>query len=214
MARRSERGGAFKLRGVFLTSYVILWLLMGVTLILIILLYRQFGLMLMPGRQRVSLAGLDIGAAAPPLGVEFVNGNRPPAIDWRPYRGEPTPAAWVVIFAQPGCPICEGLLDEAQLKTIPGSWPEVQFMWLDSRALPPDVRPDGWSLAVDSDGTAAQAMEVPGFPFFYLVNADGRVASKGVVNNAREIEALVRTGLGGHARDMGLAPAPASRGGA
>lgn len=72
---------------------------------------------------------------------------------------------------------------------------DVEFVWLDSRPLPADVEPAGWSVAVDAQGAASAAMEVPGFPFLYVIDARGHVAAKGIVNSVDEIRTLVRRGL-------------------
>jgi hypothetical protein len=189
-------GGADLLRGVFVTSYLVLWVIVAVLVILVLLLYRQMGLILMPGRQRISLGGLDLGGVAPALGIRFVNRDRSPTIDWRPYRGESPPAAWAVLFATPACPICKGLLDDGGLAAVADSYPEVEFVWLDSQPLPEDVRPEGWSVAMDSEGSASVAMEVPGFPFLYVIDSRGHVAAKGIVNTADEVGTLVSRGLG------------------
>lgn len=183
------------MKGVFLTSYLSLWVVVSILAILVVLLYRQIGLILMPGRQRTSLSGLDLGAVAPALGVRFVNRHRSPAIDWRAHQGEFAPSGWAILFATPECPICKGLLADGDVNGLADSRSDVEFVWLDSRPLPADVQPAGWSVAVDSEGLAAAAMEVPGFPFLYVIDARGRVAAKGIVNSVDEIRTLVRRGL-------------------
>ncbi len=64
----------------FWLSYATLWLFVVVTMLMVLLLYRQFGLMLMPGRQRLELGGLDIGSVAPILPVEFPNRRDAPLL--------------------------------------------------------------------------------------------------------------------------------------
>jgi hypothetical protein len=39
----------------FWVTYIVLWILVVALVLMVVLLYRQFGLMLMPGRRRMSL---------------------------------------------------------------------------------------------------------------------------------------------------------------
>lgn len=96
------------MKGVFATSYLVLWMVVAILAILVVLLYRQIGLILMPGRQRISLSGLDLGAVAPALDVRFVNRQRSPAIDWRPHQGESALSGWAVLFATRGASDMQG----------------------------------------------------------------------------------------------------------
>jgi hypothetical protein len=56
---------------VFWITYGVLWIILALVAILVILLYRQFGLLLMPGGRRISYGGLDIDASVPVLPLSF-----------------------------------------------------------------------------------------------------------------------------------------------
>ncbi len=170
----------------FLSTYVILWVVVAIQLLLLVLLYRQFGMMLVPGRSLVSAAGLDLGAPAPIVdSMDPASGSKTP-LDWK--AGQSIKLA---IFAREGCPICSSLREpEANLSELHSAWPDVDFLWFDSKARGVDDYPDGWKPLVSPELTAHDAMKVPAFPFAYLV-VEGRVAAKGVVNDRNDVDSLV-----------------------
>ncbi len=53
-----------------IVSYLALWAIVIALTLLVLLMYRQFGLLIMPGRLRASLAGLDTGAHVPTLAFD------------------------------------------------------------------------------------------------------------------------------------------------
>lgn len=55
-------------------SYVTLWLLVAILTFLVLLLYRQYGRSLLSAKERLGLAGLDIGAKVSPLPVSDASG--------------------------------------------------------------------------------------------------------------------------------------------
>ena len=179
------------MRGLFLTSYAVLWALVLLTILLVILLYRQFGMIAMPPRRRMAMEGVDLGAEAPALPMTFINRDRPSVLDWRPFHGEPAPDYWLVLFAEPSCPICQGLITGKHLDSLASEWPDVEFVWLDGKPLDDDLWPRDWVVAFSSDDTALRAMEIPAFPFGYVVDSRGRVQAKGLVSSVSELTSLL-----------------------
>jgi hypothetical protein len=49
----------------FWFSYAVLWIIVIMLSLLVLLLYRQFGLTYMSGQRRINMQGLDVGARAP-----------------------------------------------------------------------------------------------------------------------------------------------------
>jgi hypothetical protein len=180
------------MNGIFWTGYVMLWVLCIVSLLLNVLMLRQYGTMILPGRERVSMGGLDRGKLAPALGVRFENRNRPPVIDWRPFPGEGTPSLWAVLFASPDCNICKGLLEAGQLDEVARKNPSIEFIWVDERPVPVEHALRDWAMAVDEGNKAAAAMDVPAYPWMYIVDAEGKIQDKGVVNKAGDVNLGVR----------------------
>lgn len=184
------------MKALFWSSYAILWLLVIVLAGGVLLLYRQFGLMLMPGSRRADLAGLDVGAKAPPLALDFLQNGRAPVLDWDGSESGSPRAGWVVVFANPGCSICRGLWDAASdLGTLAHKWPALEFVWIDGRPREGDP-PQGWTVAVSEDQRASEAMDVPVFPFVYAIEPGGIVSAKRLVNEPEHLSLLVDEAFG------------------
>jgi hypothetical protein len=180
--------------GVFWATYVVLWIFVVSLLFAVLLLYRQFGLMLMPGRKRMSLNGLDIGAAAPPLALTFSDAKEPQIVEWGRRSNAGPRLGSLLVFALPLCPLCEEL--SRTVGVLPSVWPDVEFIWIGEAPPPLLARPGGWRLALGDGQQAHEAMEVPGSPFVYAIKPDGTVGAKGLINNASEMSSLLMEGFG------------------
>jgi hypothetical protein len=186
---------------VWIISMSLLWLAVIVLTVLVLLLYRQFGLAYMSGRARAGLQGLDLGARARPVALTTLDGSDY-AIDWSAApRDAATAGATVLVFAQPTCPACGDLAKDAA--SLPPAWPASRFVWVDGTVTgrPPravDSAP-GWIVGTAEGDAVHQAWEVSGSPFAYVVGDSARVAAKGVVNTAADLERLLANVLGaGH----------------
>lgn len=173
----------------FLITYVVLWIITAALVVLVVLLYRQFGLMVMPGGRRVNLGGLDIGARAPSLLLRLEN-RQELVYDWRGtgYADWPYDATCAV-FGVPMCPICDSLVQEdANLELLATRHPSTQFLWVDSADAPRHALPANWVAASSAKSEAHRAMDIPNTPFMYVVATDGRILAKGLVNQISDIE--------------------------
>jgi hypothetical protein len=173
--------------GPLLASYLVLWALVLALIILVLLLYRQFGLILMPGRARTSLGGIDVGSKAPAIALRGPLGENM-VVD----GADSKPRA--MLFASPGCPICRELGRDPELASFVRDTEEGDFIWID-REPPPVLVSDNWMVGLDSDGAAGSVMDVPGYPFLYVLDRAGHVAAKGIVNTGEEIRTLVTSVL-------------------
>lgn len=177
----------------FWASYAAMWLMIALLAILVTLLYRQFGLMLMPGGQRVGYGGLDIGTRAPAVLLHF-DGDRERAYDWTPLSVGLRVSATFALFAMPACPLCAKLLeDHDALAEAARRHSPIQFLWVQGvlEAGNPLPSTSNWVSARSHDSAAHEAMEVPGSPFAYLVSGDGHILAKGLVNEASDIDGLI-----------------------
>jgi len=86
----------------FQVSYIVLWLLLLVMGILVLLLYRHFGLVSMGTLEGVQRDGVPVGEQAPPVPGISADGE---PVTWRP---GPEPA--LLIFASPECEPCQAVL--------------------------------------------------------------------------------------------------------
>ena len=80
----------------FYVSYAALWLLLLTIGVLVLLLYRHFGVMSLGTLEGVQRDGLPIGSAAPPISGVTAAG---PDTSWQPQRGQPQ----LLLFAAPDC---------------------------------------------------------------------------------------------------------------
>jgi hypothetical protein len=183
---------------VWIISTAGLWLAVILLTVLVLLLYRQFGLAYMSGRARAGMQGLDLGSRARPVALTALDGSDV-EIDWSPSltRG----GATVLVFALPSCPICGDLARDAA--SLPAAWPASRFVWVDGTSAGRPARAvdgaPGWIVGMAEGDAVHQAWDVSGAPFAYVVAASGRVAAKGVVNRAADVDRLLANVLGaGH----------------
>jgi len=176
----------------FWVSYGVMWIVLAATVVLVILLYRQFGLMIMPGGRRISYGGLDVGMRAPVLTLR-TDDNNEIAYDWTGdvRSGAPQMQGTLALFAMPGCPLCESLSHNAELAALPSRYPNIRFMWIEA-ARPRDHHlSPGWTIGVSPHGNAHQAMDVPGTPFAYIVSPDSRIVAKSLVNEPADMAMMI-----------------------
>ncbi len=187
----------------FVASYIVLWLLVFMLLILVLLLYRQYGRSLMTPRGRIATAGLSIGEKAPALSVRAQDGS-PMIVDW-----VGTKRGTAALFALPGCPICSHLWEEAEFAALPAQWPGVEFIWfdVDKAHLDAGPVPAGWAFAHSADRSAHEAVELPASPYAYVVSGSGKVMSKGLINDGMKLAELL---AGAFANDRANAHHPPS----
>ena len=173
-------------------SIVLIWVLLIAIAILVLLLYRQFGLLYLGSGRRVRLAGLRVGAAVP----NVVLGTTSGALD----LGRQRPGTYLlVLFGGPLCRICEELLPH--LETVAQMLqPRIHVIFID-QALPDGSQRDvprtvSWSYSTSADGALHRQFDVEVTPFAFLVGPDRRVVSKNLVNRAEDLIALAHRALG------------------
>src|ERR1019366_5906353 len=117
---------------VWIMSMAGLWLAVIFLTVLVLLLYRQFGLAYLSGRARAGMQGLDLGARARPVALTALDGGDV-EIDWsRPLARD---GATVLVFALPSCP------PHGQRRGSSGSTARQPA----GRPAPSTARPAGWS---------------------------------------------------------------------
>lgn len=176
----------------FWASYALLWLFVALLVVLVLLLYRQFGLAFMRGSDRINLQGIDLGARAPELDVSALATGEAHKLSWGygdRYAGR------FLMFALPTCEICATLAPN--VGELPARWPEIEFVWIDG--LQPDEPTStvrhvpstraGWKV---SESTSAHvAMDVSAVPFAFVATQDGEVLAKQLINNEDDIETML-----------------------
>jgi methylamine dehydrogenase accessory protein MauD len=167
------------MEGIWLVSYIVLWILVVVLILLVILLYRQLGIMYLGSAEGVSRDGLTPGTKAPDFSLKDQYDNPQRLSD---YRGRPT----VLLFGSPHCSPCRILLP--QLHDWAKAHPEVGVLWLNAASDEESLK-----FASDTGSTLPIAPYTPQenlmdkyrvrvTPFMFLVDESGVVKVKGLVN--------------------------------
>jgi methylamine dehydrogenase accessory protein MauD len=173
------------MEGIWLVSYIILWLAVLTMGVLIFLLYRQLGIMYLGSAEGVSRDGLPVGTPAPDFRLTDQYGN---VQQLSAYRGKPV----YLVFGSPGCSPCRVLLPQAH------EWlnahPEMSIIWLN--AAPPEetlkyVSDMGATLPVvgfTPDDKVMENYRVRVTPFSFMVDEQGIIRAKGLVNTKAGID--------------------------
>jgi len=143
-------------------SYVTLWLLVAILTFLVLLLYRQYGRSILPAKERLGLAGLDIGAKVGPLPVSDASGM---ATDIPLTTASSRASLQVLLLAASSCPICSQLWGEVGV--LAQQRPDVEYWWVQAGEAKDGPAPEGWQFALDTGGSVQRAMEVPALPYAY-----------------------------------------------
>jgi hypothetical protein len=183
-------------------SVILLYLLFCVLTALVILLYRQFGLVFLGSRRSYELPGPAVGELAP-AGLQVASPGNPAltlALDW---RDVPPGGATLLLLGGEVCPVCAHLL--RHLNEGPPLAPEpakvrVLFVDKESRGMPTVELPvpvnERWQHWRSTDGSVHRAFDVEVSPFGIVIDGEGRIRSKGIVSSRPEIsDLLARAGL-------------------
>ena len=153
--------------GVWVATYVLLWVTVVVLAVVVVALLRQVGVLharLRPLGVHQAGEGLDRGDVAPPL----------PAVS---YAGQ---AVTLVAFTSPTCTICRTLVPA--LEALDRQYAEVRLV-----ELPLD----------DATRPSFAAFNVRSTPYVMAVGRDGIVLGGGVANSLEQVEVLVEEAVAG-----------------
>jgi thiol-disulfide isomerase/thioredoxin len=172
--------------GIWLVSYLVLWLVVLVQGILIFTLVRELGVRRLRSAEGIANDGLDIGARAPRVaGVDRSGTQR----DLAP-RGRPL----LVIFGSRHCQPCRQLA--RALDRFASDYADVLDIAFVVRdvAAGVGVTADELSLSVPVLGSdaASDAYKTRVTPFAFLVDPSGTIRAKGLVNDRRGLDGLTR----------------------
>lgn len=175
--------------GWWMTSYVVLWVLVAVLGIAVVALARQVGIL----HLRLGPRGaLEIDEEGPPLG------EAPEPIEAMDLDGRTLVVAGpggdrFLLFVSPGCPLCHEVLPS--VKAIARSAGLAAVVVAD--VAEDDARPVYGRRDIGAPVVAgpeiASAFRVPGTPYAVVLDGSGTVVAKGTVNNLEQVEGLVAT---------------------
>ena len=171
-------------------SYVLLWAIVLVQGAVIVFLLRQVGAIYLGDRDAIERDGIEPGRALP-------------VFEGRDYRGHNLgPSAshnkWTVfLYSVPTCQICRDLLQSiadlehklgglARFVVLLESAPELLEQYLDETSRAAEV--------FTIDRSVSRRLRVRVSPFVHVVDPNGIVRAKGLVNSVNHIEHLLVTG--------------------
>jgi methylamine dehydrogenase accessory protein MauD len=179
--------------GVWLASYIILWVVVLVLAFLLAGALRQLGLMQLrlgddPGAL-ITDSGLERGSPAPDFnGIESESGDlvRLSELDAKPR---------VLVFASPGCLSCRELipgLNEVR-KTRKNEFDFLVICRGDVESCQGFGRMNRLEapMLVDTNGQIEKDYQVTLTPFAYLLDHEGNVVIRGIANDWRQLESLI-----------------------
>ncbi|MEO5952272.1 MAG: TlpA disulfide reductase family protein [Chloroflexia bacterium] len=177
------------MEGIWLISYIVLWLVVLALIGLVLLLYRQLGIMYLGTAEGVSRDGLARGTSAPDFTLtdQYSNTQRLSA-----YRGRPT----AIIFGSPSCGPCRMLAPQVDEWTK--KHPDMAVLWLNSATPEESLRFVGEVGAIipvapyAPDTKLLDKYKVRVTPFVFMIDESGVVRAKGLVNNKAGLDLYYR----------------------
>lgn len=177
---------------IFYVSYGAMWLLLVVMGVLLLLVYRHFGIVALGTLDGVRRDGLAIGEPAP-----SVSGVTAEGVDvrWAPARKQPE----LVTFVAPDCQACAQILPYIShlVGSSNGYSMPVTAMVTGPRENAVKVK-EKFNLpfpCVAEDGSGAfERYRVRVTPFAFVIGEDGRILAKGLCSNASHLGGLLLSG--------------------
>lgn len=178
--------------GVWLASYIVLWVLVLLLAFLLAGALRQLGLFQLrlgddPGAL-ITDSGLDRGATAPDFTAldseagELVSLSDLPAVPR------------MLVFASPGCLSCRELIPGLnEVRKTRGGYDFLVVCRGDLESCQAFGRMNGLEapMVVDTTGQIEKDYRVTLTPFAYLIDHEGRVVIRGIANDWRQLESLL-----------------------
>ncbi len=175
----------------YLASYIFLWVLVVILALLVLLLYRQYGLTYLGSHAYADMLGLDLGAHAGDFAVVGLDG----VSRHYSFTGGSTRSLRAVVFASSSCTVCGRLAESAVL--TPLEWPDAEFYWIEEARVGRPRRAiddcEGWVVGVTDGGAESphRKWRVANTPFMFVLDGEGVVRAKGIVNSGDDISRLV-----------------------
>ena len=184
-------------------SVVLLWAIVIVLVLLVTLLYRQFGLLYLGSGGAVRLRGREVGRRAPDDIILSESAGQDFAVTWDDVgQGRCT----ILLLTGESCPLCEALVPE--LNDFTRMWADVADVVVADRAessdLPTRPLPDprDWRYGRSIGGACHKAFDIDIQPYAFLIDWQGIIRARDIVNATPQREALLRSILGDDRRVM------------
>jgi methylamine dehydrogenase accessory protein MauD len=184
-------------------TVVILWIVVLALAAVIFALARQIGVLY----ERISPVGALVNESGPKIGESSPVFTLPNLTGKPVILGKPGSRSTLVFFLSTTCPICKKMLPVLKsMRSSEGAWLDVilasdgdedKHRSLIEKA---DLKDFPYVLSADLGIT----YRVARLPFAVLLNPDGVVSAKGLVNNREQLESLFNATETGHASIQGF----------
>jgi len=172
-------------------SNTLLWILVLILAAMIFALVRQIGILyerVAPAGALMAGSGLKTGEETPVLDLETLDG-RAIRVGGKSSTGKST----LLFFLSPNCPICKTLIPVlSAMRKSEGNWLEIVFAsdgdekehreWLRENKL------ESWPYILSQQ--LGMTMQVAKLPFAALIDENGILCARGLVNSREHIESL------------------------
>lgn len=162
--------------GLLLATYVALWVLVCVQTVMILVLFRQLGIMVMGTARGADESGIPVGRRLPPLTLETLTGNL-----WAPTNQDDRP--FLLFFGGHYCEGCKDVLPHLE-ELRRGGLEIVTLLMGDpekSRAYAAEFNLAEPVIVIDDHVSGRFDVEVT--PFAYAVDGSGIIRGKGIANH-------------------------------
>lgn len=175
---------------IWLISFIVLWLLVLFQLFVFFVLARQIGILHMrirPTGARMTNDGLEIGQAAPPFYEQDISGR---FVSLGVDRHRPT----LLIFIAPGCSVCADLMPS--IRTLAHREKQVDLVLIslqDNDDENRDYQAQHQLQAIPYlvSTRLAKLYDVVSPPYAMLIDRNGKVFTKGMVDRLEHLESLL-----------------------
>ncbi len=180
-------------------TQVLLLMLMGVVILLMVAVVGLF--VRMNQLQRKVLAALEPlhairGPQGLDIGTQALAFNLPDATGQMVSLGDFAGQRVLLAFSSTECPVCAEVWPH--LETFSERAGDVQVVMISHGTVEENwqlVEEQGFDFPVlAGDDAVAQDYQVPGTPFFYVIDGDGVIAKSGFAGTLEQLEALVEGG--------------------
>ncbi len=166
------------------------WVVTLALIVALLALARQVGVLHMrvaPAGALTTSGGPSVGAKAPVIAARMLDGTVTSV-----GGAAPGAALRLLMFVSATCPLCKNLIpvaksfardERVQLVFVGDDQPETQRAMIERHGL------GGYTFINGPD--VGQAFEVGKLPFAVLLDADGVILSKGLVNSREHLESLI-----------------------
>lgn len=183
----------------FTIALILLWAVVLALGIVVLALARQIGILferVAPMGALMTDAGPKIGEASPKFALQAVGSGKPVSV------GAQTGRSLLIFFLSPTCPVCKKLLPVLK------SAQKAEKGWLDivlasdgdagkHEAFITSHKLDQFPYVLSSD--LGMAYRVSRLPYGVVLDSEGTVRAKGLINNREQLESLF------NAKEMGVA---------